>query len=734
MLTIFINLMGQTWLVCAQIFSTREFAQLAIERLLPNLSTWFMIVSLPVGLAIDATFLHFSLSVGVMGILYVMTFVLKSKPLEPVGFGLSLLLSLLGMDLYQYGMTAYTWESAFFLILFMLITTFILTKKNRLIGIVWSLMLSAVMELLTGFVYHFRLDCLAVTLMTAVMSGLYVTYRSLHEKQVKDTSEAVLYDSLTNALTRRGLQAWLESSRSRGDDKGIIVFCDLDNFKWINDTWGHEAGDQVLIEFVKRISHGLRTCDTIARFGGDEYQLWLPMKEIGAAKAIVERLHVLATQTPYKVTPDETELKIGVSMGWTFGEFTQERANDADFALLEAKRLGKNRICELSDSDTTTRTKSFRGDEDPHLYWLKNIAQSLWSDAHYPFVLTDKTGRILFANNAYEFLVGKSLAELLGNKPGMNSAMKTPPAVYSNMWSHLSNGLPWSGCLLNRREDGNEWWEISELFPIKLSGQIIGYWGLVQELTQAKFPPSPIPTDYNYKWHGDIDWAFQPIIDVNAHSTMGYEALARPRWGEVDVMPDTFFKIAESFNFRINVDWDCLESLLDKLKTIAWPEETRLFVNIYAETFKDQKRLKEWLTRFFSQHPTTICVLEILERDVHTIERKQWKDIQKEFPLVELAQDDFGNGEQDLIRLIETKPNWLKLDREWVNTLSIHPESQFLMSSIAAWVRAEGIKLIIEGIETGEQSKAYKDMGIYYEQGYYWSKPIKDLDLATCSV
>jgi diguanylate cyclase (GGDEF)-like protein/PAS domain S-box-containing protein len=708
----------QTWLLSAQVFSTREFSQLAVRRLLPCIAPWFAIVLLPLGFAFDGLILHFNISIGVFGVLYTTTYVLWRKKWERIAFATTIFLCFVGMGLGQLGNTPRVWMCAFVLAVLMAFLSFILSRLPSAAGVSLACLLSVLVELGLDAAWGSNLGAVEIATMMAIMSGMYVEFRARQDKIFQETHEAVKYDELTNALTRRGLSKWLQETKARGQEEGVIAFCDLDNFKWINDTWGHEVGDRVLQEFVKRIRIGLRENDAVARFGGDEFQVWIPLKDPSAAEPIVERLHQLATEGAYTVMGEDKGLNIGVSIGWTYGPFNEEFANKADFALLAAKKSGKNRILKFACCLEERRPNTIN--EEPHLYWLTNITQSLWRNCYYPFVLTDQDGRILAANEAYAQLVGKTWDKLQGAKPGINSANKTPLKVYQSMWANLSDGKPWSGCLLNRREDGTEWWEVAELFPVLLSGQIVGYWGMVQELDNARFPHSTSRT--NYSWHGEIEWEFQPILDAVSRTTIGYEALARPKWGDQYVGPNTFFKIAERFEFCTQADWDCLESLLKRLHELSWPDGIRLFLNVYAGTLRDTERVRDWLKRLYQRHPGIICVFEMLEYHVDAIDMNAWNELQMEFPLIELAQDDFGVGEQDLMRLMTVKPDWLKLDRQWV-TMAEQPEIAELLCSIADWAASQEIRVVIEGIETVEHAQMYQRLGIRHQQGYFWSRP-----------
>ncbi|GEO25232.1 hypothetical protein AAC03nite_10170 [Alicyclobacillus acidoterrestris] len=724
----FVGWILQTWLLSAQVFSTREFAQLAVYRVYPAAEPWFIFILLPLGFALDGGLFHVDVSAGIFGILYATVYVLHARTWKLSAFVVTTVASFLLEELWYDGVRPQVWISVGLLCLLIAIISPILTRWNSMVGMLYATSLCVLGDGLFWLIFHRGVGSTVVALLTGVMSGMYVNFRNQHDQFVRETHHAVQHDVLTGALTRRGLTTWINDLRRHGVTYGIVIFCDLDNFKWINDTWGHEVGDSVLREFVSRIRAKLRTEDAIARFGGDEFKIFLPMEPGTSGDEVVRRLHQAATSGSYAVLQGGAMLDIGVSMGWAQGEFNEATANEADKALLTAKRSGKNCVLKARGySDTTEPCMSIAANVDANLYWLTNIAQSLWADAYYPFVLTDARGQIIVANQAYANLVGRNREELQGNKPSISRSGKTPRRVYESMWNNLSHGRPWSGCLLNRRKDGGEWWEVAELFPVTLSGQIVGYWGLVQDLHHAQFP-EVMNREY-IRWHGHIDWVFQPIFDAATEEVVGYEALARPKWGEQDISPETFFRIAEKLRFYSQADWDCLDSLLERLEEVSWPKGVRLFLNVYVASLSDTGRMQAWLSKFYQQHPDVICVFEILEHHhgQQEIDLNHWYELQLEFPLIELAQDDFGAGEQDVIRLVNVMPNWVKLDRAWVGIAETHPESRDLLYAMTRWARAQGIRVIGEGLETRAQADMYMDLGIAVHQGYYWSHPGQQL-------
>jgi diguanylate cyclase (GGDEF)-like protein len=124
----------------------------------------------------------------------------------------------------------------------------------------------------------------------------------------------------------------------------ILVFIDLDDFKHINDTYGHTTGDAVLIRFSRLIGQVTRTMDIAARYGGEEFVLFLPETGIKKAVGVIERLlHSFGTlvwEAPGITTTFSAGIVEAVRDGDTFAVLCAR----ADHAMYEAKRRGKNRV------------------------------------------------------------------------------------------------------------------------------------------------------------------------------------------------------------------------------------------------------------------------------------------------------------------------------------------------------------------------------------------------------
>ena len=127
-----------------------------------------------------------------------------------------------------------------------------------------------------------------------------------------------------------------------------FVIMDIDFFKQVNDTYGHDIGDEVLKEFAGRISANVRGIDLACRYGGEEFVVAMPDTDIAFATNIAERLRQSIETTPVRISRDPGALKITISIGIARAEGGDDTAEKllhrADQALYRAKRSGRNRV------------------------------------------------------------------------------------------------------------------------------------------------------------------------------------------------------------------------------------------------------------------------------------------------------------------------------------------------------------------------------------------------------
>ena len=168
------------------------------------------------------------------------------------------------------------------------------------------------------------------------------------EAKLQHMSELVREDQLTGSLNRRGLDDVFERETARSDRRGTplcIAVLDLDDFKKLNDTYGHIAGDAALKHLVKIVKDTLRSMDVIARFGGEEFLILLPETTIEAASQTMTRLQ--RELTKHFFLHDNEKVLITFSAGVALRKPNEEQTDlvkRADKAMYTAKQTGKNRV------------------------------------------------------------------------------------------------------------------------------------------------------------------------------------------------------------------------------------------------------------------------------------------------------------------------------------------------------------------------------------------------------
>ncbi len=206
--------------------------------------------------------------------------------------------------------------------------------------------------------------------------------RNILQQRIDEATQQLhglaFYDNLTGLPNRRLLndrltQALANSKRS--GHYGAVMFLDLDNFKPLNDQFGHAVGDLLLIEVARRISRCLRETDTVARFGGDEFVVMLSRLDVDYAESVslahnvAEKIHQLlaegyclsyrpAGQREITVEHDCTS-SIGVVLFLDHENSQEEILSWADAAMYQAKKEGRNRICIYEQSQTETTSPPF---------------------------------------------------------------------------------------------------------------------------------------------------------------------------------------------------------------------------------------------------------------------------------------------------------------------------------------------------------------------------------------
>ena len=185
------------------------------------------------------------------------------------------------------------------------------------------------------FIASFSVSILVFSVGAVLMAG---------DRLRAELEQLATRDSLTNTLTRRYMDEAcaieLERCQRAGQPLAMLMM-DLDHFKAVNDTYGHQAGDQVLVAFAAKVRSRLRSKDLLGRFGGEEFALLLPGTPLDAALQVAERIRIACI-------PKEGEVgctvSIGVTMSLPEGDSMDKMLARADAAMYAAKNAGRNRV------------------------------------------------------------------------------------------------------------------------------------------------------------------------------------------------------------------------------------------------------------------------------------------------------------------------------------------------------------------------------------------------------
>jgi len=439
-----------------------------------------------------------------------------------------------------------------------------------------------------------------------------------HERRLH---QLAYYDSLTGLPNRQSFYENLEkfiSLAKRGNYQAGVMFIDLDRFKRINDTLGHDYGDKVLQEVAIRLKESVRDSDIvarnfqsnafnneIARLGGDEFTLFLSHIESADETTAVTQRIIDSLSKPIQIDNYELTItpSIGIAMYPENGSTVNELMKHADIAMYQAKEDGR-------------RTFKF------------------------------------YSNSSNDRAL-----ERLQLEEYMRSAVKNHEFVLY----------------------------------------------------------------------------YQPQVDLEKNRITKAEALIR--WIHPDlgfIPPDDFISIAEESGLIIELgDW-----ILDTacMQAKAWLdagiENCRVSVNVSSVQFKQTAlidKVKSALDK--SQLPPHLLELELTESAVMSdvednIERlQQFKEMG-----ITVAVDDFGTGYSSLSYLKKFPIDTLKIDRSFIDEIATSENDVAIVKAIMVLAETMGLNVVAEGIETIEQLKILNDFGCQHIQGYYFSKPLPNVD------
>lgn len=183
-----------------------------------------------------------------------------------------------------------------------------------------------------------------------------------HLQHLEKAKRRALIDELTGAYNRRFIEEAMAKmilpGERRRDMVLSVLMIDLDHFKHINDSFGHQVGDLVLKTVASTLHREMKGSDVLARYGGEEFVAVLPQTDTEGAMAVAERLRATAAEIDFRrlapAAPDRVTISVGVATYPTHAGTSEEIIRKADEALYRAKSLGRNRVVCASDTLPTT--------------------------------------------------------------------------------------------------------------------------------------------------------------------------------------------------------------------------------------------------------------------------------------------------------------------------------------------------------------------------------------------
>ena len=542
-------------------------------------------------------------------------------------------------------------------------------------------------------------------------------------------------DPLTGVLNRRAFTDHAEQAlamAARYKRCGAILMCDLDRFKKLNDTFGHQAGDVVLKAVTEALQAGIRKSDKLARFGGEEFVILLTEADSAAVVPVVaERCRQLVRQLPVsdlvpgKSTPQT--VSIGVALFPDHGTSLDRLLGCADIGLYAAKERGRDQVVTFSSEFEQTSSAppkpvvrilvvareqdlagSYRGcfgeEFDVTVAHAGTRALSYCAQQPFDVVIADEDvatengvdflhKSIVFCPTAVRVLVIKTPDVYLAIR-GTNSAQvdrfvlrHEAKSLRSAVDEALSQRSLERGDLALARN------------PSLLSGEAIeAFERLIEERR--------------------VYLAYQPIVRANDRTVFAYEALCRskePHFPTPDVLFDAAVKLGSLWT---------LGRLLRRMVAEdipRLPPEARIFVNLHPSEMSDHEILEgEPSLRPFADR----VVFEITERGAVPDVRRFMEAIGqlREFGY-QLAIDDLGAGYASLNSVALLNPDFVKVDMALVRQVDNSSRKRALIQSILSYANAEDVQVVSEGVETEEEARTLVDLGTHLMQGYLFGRP-----------
>jgi diguanylate cyclase (GGDEF)-like protein len=609
------------------------------------------------------------------------------------------------------------------------------------------------------------------------------------EQALKIINELAIRDELTGSHNRRHLIRLIENEKERTARVGNL-FClcllDIDHFKRINDTYGHQAGDTVLREFAATVQRQIRDSDSFGRYGGEEFLLMLPETSIDEALALAERVRANIARLGFSELP---ELAVTVSIGvaeFRIDESIAQTVARADEALYQAKSGGRNRVVRYGQqvdasaepaAPAAPQALPDAGSRD-NLTGLLNrrmLRDRLAHAIERALRNDDMVGLILLNVNKF-----KDINQTLGYEAG-DAVLVQVAAKLRMLLRDCDTVARWSSdefaVLIEDLGQDSHAVEVAQKIvdafgaPLTVQDQscFVTFsagvavfpaagqdhdtlleradiamtraqsWGEnTVELYAAQSPAAPHQR-LSLKnalrealAGGQLFVEYQPQVALSSGAVVGVEALVRWRHPELGVVPPgEFIPLAEETGLIVPIgDWVLRTACAQQR---AWVEaglpSLKMAVNLSARQLKDPGLPERVLGTVADSRMDPRCLdLEITE-SVLIEHPEAHRDAMARLRAagVQISIDDFGTGYSSLNYLSELPVDVLKIDGSFVRRLGLAGapgRASVIPELIIEMAHRLELDVIAEVVETADQLHELRRMGCDVGQGYYFNRPL----------
>ncbi len=540
-----------------------------------------------------------------------------------------------------------------------------------------------------------------------------------------------IVDPLTGLMNRRAFDehaATVQDLASRHGRTFAVLMCDLDFFKRVNDTYGHSAGDDILVATANALQNATRTSDKVARFGGEEFVVLLSETDFGAVEHVAARCGASIRAIPvHEIVPDsdfQQTISIGIAIYPKHGTQIAELLEHADRALYEAKTNGRDRaelysesmaeICEDPGVGATTRVLLVEPNTERANEYRELLAatfdlvvvpgseEALALCARQPFdaLVSDEDARddsgIEFLSNSIEFLpVAKRL--LILERPdaatairGTNRAQTSHILTRQTAKRELAQSI--EHCLLRTQLATTDLSESHRAHPTRESIE-----GVALDAFYSVLSAKRVNIDY------------VPILASHSHELVAFHAEpSAPHRYFADKAGPSILEVSEALESTWELGQLVRRSIAQDLPTLG---RAQVFLPIHASELANESIYKNEDTNLLPLMRERI-VLSIAEDDFISDTDILRTRISKLKELgYGLAVRSMGSGFASLSTLAALQPDYLQLDITQLCQTEPSARHLRLIECFIGFAHTEGILTIAEGVTTEADAKFLKGLG-----------------------